>query len=343
MRQCIYCKNTQPTNQFNREHVIPDSFGTFGPDTPVLNCVCKKCNSFLGKELDRPLARDSMEAAMRPNNLLFSSATRVQRRIRFWISDERLPRIFQKMPHFLNLKTGKMEQLECVRLTKKNPEKQILILKQEIDTFDIADWTGPGIEVEVFSHPSELIRIQKKLIKRGINIIPEKSKILKLDTLDESQKRKILFQMEASVDRTIVRSFCKILINFCAKYIDDQEVLKSPWDKARDFVRLDEGKIGYNPIIKPFWNSQETVSSRFDSDSYNIRIENKNNNIVGFAEFYNLVTHEITLAENYQLPETKIIGVRFTPGINPIIAKAIKKSGKIYIAQYDPRMGWLIS
>jgi hypothetical protein len=61
-RRCIYCLETKRIGAFDREHVIPQAFGTFDSATPVLDCVCKSCNGDLGKELDEKLARDSLEA-----------------------------------------------------------------------------------------------------------------------------------------------------------------------------------------------------------------------------------------------------------------------------------------
>ena len=61
-RRCIYCLETRPVGFFDREHVIPQAFGTFDSATPVLDCVCKECNGGLGRELDEKVARDSLEA-----------------------------------------------------------------------------------------------------------------------------------------------------------------------------------------------------------------------------------------------------------------------------------------
>ncbi len=63
---CVYCQATKPTSDFNREHVIPESFGTFGPETYVLrHQVCRACNQHFGDTLDRCLARDSPEGLER--------------------------------------------------------------------------------------------------------------------------------------------------------------------------------------------------------------------------------------------------------------------------------------
>jgi hypothetical protein len=58
-RQCIYCREIKPACDFTTEHVIQQLFGTFGPHTPVLGCVCGVCNDRFGKTIDLALGRDS--------------------------------------------------------------------------------------------------------------------------------------------------------------------------------------------------------------------------------------------------------------------------------------------
>ena len=58
--RCIYCLEKKPRGAFNREHVIPESFGKF-QDNLVLECVCAACNALFAREHDLKLARDSVE------------------------------------------------------------------------------------------------------------------------------------------------------------------------------------------------------------------------------------------------------------------------------------------
>jgi hypothetical protein len=60
--RCIYCFYWKPVETFNKEHVVQQAFGTFGTETPVLSCVCTHCNKTMGDEVDRKIARDSIEA-----------------------------------------------------------------------------------------------------------------------------------------------------------------------------------------------------------------------------------------------------------------------------------------
>ena len=63
-RDCIYCRATKPASDFNREHVVPTSFGTFEQNL-VLDCVCRGCNSFFSRELELKLGRDTYEGIER--------------------------------------------------------------------------------------------------------------------------------------------------------------------------------------------------------------------------------------------------------------------------------------
>jgi hypothetical protein len=59
---CLYCEEAKTTDQFNREHVLPEAFGRYDENNFVLYPrVCRVCNSYFGTNLDGPLARDSKE------------------------------------------------------------------------------------------------------------------------------------------------------------------------------------------------------------------------------------------------------------------------------------------
>jgi len=61
MPRCIWCKQDKPLGEFNVEHVLPQSFGTFEQNFTLVEVVCQDCNSRFAKELEPSLARDSLE------------------------------------------------------------------------------------------------------------------------------------------------------------------------------------------------------------------------------------------------------------------------------------------
>jgi hypothetical protein len=63
MATCMYCRVTRP-GKFPREHVIPESFGSFRGGL-TLGCVCGECNRYFGKNLETQVARESAESVTR--------------------------------------------------------------------------------------------------------------------------------------------------------------------------------------------------------------------------------------------------------------------------------------
>lgn len=65
--KCMYCREESPKATFSgREHVVPQSFGTFDERNFTLHDkVCDSCNSYFAKNLDLVMARDSYEGISR--------------------------------------------------------------------------------------------------------------------------------------------------------------------------------------------------------------------------------------------------------------------------------------
>lgn len=64
MAKCIYC--LREDNICDRDHVLPEAYGTFAPVSFVLyETVCKSCNGEFGRSIELSLSRDSMEALLR--------------------------------------------------------------------------------------------------------------------------------------------------------------------------------------------------------------------------------------------------------------------------------------
>src|SRR4051812_10723620 len=59
--RCIWCTAEKDESEFNVEHVMPRSFGTFEDNPTLVNTVCKACNDYFAKNLEPSLAKDSLE------------------------------------------------------------------------------------------------------------------------------------------------------------------------------------------------------------------------------------------------------------------------------------------
>jgi len=61
MPTCLYCRATKDSTLFNREHVVPESFGRFRGNFVLKNVICRDCNDYFGRTLDLKLARETVE------------------------------------------------------------------------------------------------------------------------------------------------------------------------------------------------------------------------------------------------------------------------------------------
>src|SRR5689334_3602960 len=61
MPTCLYCRRELESKHFNREHVLPEAFGSFETNLVPLDTVCEGCNTYFGNNLELKLARDSIE------------------------------------------------------------------------------------------------------------------------------------------------------------------------------------------------------------------------------------------------------------------------------------------
>ena len=54
MKKCIICKKIKNDEEFNNEHIIPESIG----GSLTIDNVCKECNTKLGDEIDSKIIND---------------------------------------------------------------------------------------------------------------------------------------------------------------------------------------------------------------------------------------------------------------------------------------------
>jgi len=333
---CIYCgKNENETSFKGREHVIPQSFGKFGSKTPTLHCVCDECNDYFKKELDQKLARDTLEGVTRYKKGIVSREKRFPKSLRFELDKtEESGEYGGAILGGYDPITGKSLPLISqfwIRNIKNNKWEKYSI--DEIKNISITDEkygpTTPGDRQMRVMAPSkkEYDAVIQEL--KNHNIPYREKEILGqppfLKNVDAEGKIELHGIIQGTIDKVRKRALVKILFNFTTHYIGVSETSKSEWDKARDFVRYNGKTLPGRMSQKPFWDGQETEDMRFASDSYNIRIENQNGNVVGVIQFYNLFTYEFILVENYSLPPEKEVAYRFTPRKKPFLGVRMAK------------------
>jgi len=316
---CIYCKVEYDSQLFKSvEHVLPQSFGVFGSQTPTLKKrVCDNCNQYFKKHLDQVIARESLEGITRYKKGMFSRESRVQKRLVVKLPDA--PEMGENagVLVWIDGQTGKIrEPLPQVLFQIGASGKYEVVRGHELASLD---WRARGFSdkgLKVLAPSAEELQKLLDLLKAiGINFV-EKSRLKNPFDHTQGPDKQIEVQIEGIIDHTIKRGFLKILMNFAAKYIGCGEVLKKEWDKCRNYVRWNGEPILARVSTRPFWG-KELQNLRFDDDSYNMRVENVGPDVIGVIQFFNLYTYEFKLLENCNIPETNEVAARFTRGEEP--------------------------
>ncbi len=335
MTKCIYCRKEADDGFSGVEHVIPQGFGTFSSETPTLDCVCDDCNAYFGKELDQVLARDTLEGITRYKKGLFSREKRFPKSVRFTLAEgDEAGEYAGALMSSYDPTTGNppklLPQFWIRNIQNRGWERYII---EAIKNLSIIEEkygsTAPGSrEMRVLAPSQEEYNAVIQELKR-CSIPYREKEMLDLPPFakntDEDSKIIVQGTVEGTIGKVHKRALAKILFNFATYYLSTEETSKPDWDKTRDFIRYDGETLLGRMSQKEFWTGQEQKNMRFPDDSYNLRIENQENCVVGVIQIYNLFTYEFILAENYSLSQEKEVAYRFTPGEKPYMGVKMDK------------------
>lgn len=332
MKKCIYCRKESDKGFTSVEHVIPQSFGKFGSDTPTLDCVCDECNAYFAKELDQVLARDTLEGITRYKKGLFSREKRFSKSVLFTLGDDAGEYAGALMTSHDPL-TGRPPMLHpqfWIRHKNNDWDRYPIEKIKDIEVTE-EKYGAPGSgdrETRVLAPSQEkYVAVLEELKSCGI---PYREGTMMgpppfVEKADEEGKIIVQGNIRVTVGKIHKRALAKVLFNFATKYVGPEETSKSRWNKAREFIRSDGDALLARMSQKEFWTGQEQKNMRFPDDSYNLRVENQRVGVVGVIQIYNLFIYEFVLVEKYVLPEEKEVAYRFTPGEKPYLGVKMGK------------------
>jgi len=317
---CIYCLKPKERNLFDREHVIPESFGKFIPNNlTLIKTVCKECNSYFGIELESFLARDSLDGIMRykyglkrfgRNGKKFKS-NRVRIKIATkgaWMGAllELCPPQEEKKlsPNAILIPQADVVLIPQVAFYKATSHEKVHLPLDQIT--NKKDLIKRGFDLEkgcILIAPSDksMEKVKAKIKEMGL-----KTKIKEYDIDDNSkpvkgQLIKVLF--ESTIDNIIFRSIAKISFNYLTKASGKEFVLSSCFDEIREYIRYGKEiksnlvRIIHEPIL-------ETDTRHFKQTDGHLIVVNwrddYNLSIISKVSLFNRLTYQITLCKFYR-------------------------------------------
>ena len=310
--QCIYCKRTDV--RFNREHVIPEAFGSYGADTMVLgnNEVCEECNSGLGREIDQILSRDSFEALLRANSLPQGHGAGERfspRRSRIYLPDEEQFGILRGARLAIDWNTRRPKLLDQIIIRSRDGQLHTFLA----DEFQGADASlfqdlergavrVVGTDQDKFEALAHLVR------DRGIQIGNRES----LSVPSALVPPEIRTVIEGQIDIRTWRAIAKIAFNYLAYNEGAAFVLADRFDPIRDYIRgvpTDQAMVRLlnTPIIV-----SETYTWRA-FDGHLVAYQREDRRLMGKVSLYNSITYEVMLCSNLGLYYSIKKGHAFDP------------------------------
>lgn len=302
---CIYCKEDKTLSSYKkREHVIPQAFGRFIPDNLVLKkCVCDECNQFFGDKIELFLGRDSFESierlkhGMKPKEPL-RNRRRIKSRIR---SGPRKGVIVRDM--YL-AETGRIAIEEAVQAGFYHTERN------EYDFFEPNDIPTGKELVErgyalknaqiwlIAEDGEEFDKLIGKLNEQGINV-KSKTDLIKQEPPGEI----VPVETDITLDRTIMRGFCKIAFNYLAFVAGSDFVLAPDFDDVRRFIRFDEGHsdIFFGVNLPPILYDDQLLDKIGTkvTEGHLIIVGWRGKRVVSKLSLFNTLTFGINLCHNF--------------------------------------------
>jgi len=274
MQRCIYCLAEKEDECFNREHVMPESFGTF-ENAPVLHgTVCMVCNSEVFQLLEhefkedtdagvfcqmfsRLIKRKPTQARLRGKN------TQLKKRFSmlddffsdvfpfFVVEDDRIkvafiPQVIVQKPDFLVYIP--IDVLVLARTDTKLRKRLESILTRDLERKDIkmfggADSLEDGLEM--------IRRIAAHLAEYGIEYVPDEAKN-KYNEVGDVSKQHFEMSYQVTLTQEAGRVLAKIAFNYFAKCAQDAgnvELVFEPYfNRLRAFI-MGDGTVELKDVI----------------------------------------------------------------------------------------------
>jgi len=330
---CIYCKSSKPIDEFDREHVMPEAFGKFKGALVLRHMVCKECNQSFGNTLDNKLARGSMQGAIR-----YFRGVKPLRRFRD--VDQTRVKLSARPPGQFAFRRAEfvvIQEGEGLAFTPGISYRSVSSNKEQfvsLETLERGDWKKSDDidrqQLVILSYSDDLVleRIQKALakLKLGVEI---------LDKIAETKaKQRVLVMVDAAVEDVLLyRAIAKIAFNYLAYTKGRDFALRSIFDQTRSFIRQASSAntlVRRTSLMNIHGDREEAARRR--GHVVAVELAADNTTVVGFVEFFGVITYKVTLGMFGQLAIPISAGHYFD-----VVSKKVIQMDAIRLSLWVPR------
>ncbi len=301
--QCIYCKQIKPISDYSKkEHVIPQSFGTFANNMTLDQHVCNNCNQYFGDNLEIDLARDTMEGLSRFNHGV------------------KQPSEFKSLGQRSRLKIRVTEgQFKGARVyLEYSPDTGKLMIRpiRQIGFYHPESAQYSYFLLDEIPHKSELdekgfnLTGRNAVIALGLNseqskeILATKGIVLRswgdAETLEPSEDAWDV-EVEGSFDSILFRAIAKIAFNYFCYWKGADLARQTEFDVIRSYIR--EGIQPSYPLVvildRPILADEPNVGLRRLGHIVTLNWSQDRKSIVSMVSLFNQNTYSVNVSRNY--------------------------------------------
>jgi hypothetical protein len=309
---CIYCKRSNVS--FNREHVIPEAFGTYGSDTPVLKQhVCMTCNSTLGKTLDQVLARDSYEGLIRSQTLPAKRGQRDRFRSR------RVELRFPDKEEFGVLRGARVRMDWSDRLPLLLDQVMVRTATNELRSYTAQELEGApditfeglppnamrvvGLDTAEVGKLVELARARGARLEKCPGLMPVPA---------SANEPKVILETMGVINDAVWRSIAKIAFNYLAWIQGSAYVLADRFDLIRSFIlEPNQQRALVRLVQQPILANESRKWKCFSG--HLVLFETSGRCLVAKVSLFNSITYQIVLSHDLEFYYSLSIGHSFDP------------------------------
>lgn len=289
MKKCIICKKIKNNEEFNKEHIIPESIG----GSLTIENVCKECNNKLGKEIDSKIIDDFLIKGQIVGNKIRNKNNKEKVLFEKLISNNN-PKIKLKAKRVKNGKFEKWEANTSLKSSKEDKNFHSIYFDSNKDKKIV------------------LKEIEKQFKnKYGKTLTEEEKKMIMYKINNEYSYPKIEFNSTQTIDfKKLTREFIKIAYETAhyilgEKYFDDvigQDLRESLFNENHELIDkyVERGMelISY-PKFKEIFNKLNNLSDK--NLIHLIEISEINNKLYIAINLFNIYNNCICITETANL------------------------------------------
>lgn len=310
--QCIYCKRSGVT--FNREHVIPEAFGTYGAQTMHLHEeVCEDCNKGFGRRHDLILARDSFEGHLRAK-LLPSRNDEPDcfrpRRVKLTFPGE------EKYGHLsgarLEIDWSTMSpKLVSQVIIRSQSGEQTSYTIEELEKLDDAYFQSlPRGSIRIVATDTASVdKLEKVIRAKGRQLV---TPVEATEIPSAAAEPSVLLNTYGQIDDLVWRGIARVAFNYLAKIQGAAYVLSPKFDRIRNFiVQPNQDRALVRVIRKPILSDESHHWRSFHG--HLVLFETQERGLLCRVSLFNSITYEIILCPDLGLYYSLSSGHAFDP------------------------------